>query len=386
MRFAVLFLAVLVCAGAAYLFVSEEPRTGASNAAVYPTAPITLAPADDGPPPIAQDEPEDALDPLTTTGTEDVSQAAAPELQDRVPAKSFTGAKLVNFHGSVLLQPKGQRPYPATRGTVEFSMVHNGQTVVVEAEVNQGRFSVEVPERCRIHADGGRLEEQPVRILDADEPFSLDSSLNYTFVAEPVPILHLRVFEGTQRVPLAGITVRRATNGLTAIMGGVDPEGATPSKTIVVDGASPIELPYLPNKRPVWLHVSADGYATTAQLVKPQEPGELDVVLWPSATLTVRVTGPARSRLKAITIHRHEPNTDGQPPSKRHFATFDINTPGITSDPDATIFSMENIPALPLTIEARGLDKRGRVRLIGTASVELGPDQNGRIELRLEDE
>ena len=271
------------------------------------------------------------------------------------------------------------------RGTVEFSMLHNGQTVGVKAEVNQGRFSVEVPERCRIHAHGGRLEEQPVRILDADAPFSLDSSLNYTFVAEPVPVQRLRVLGGAQRVPLTNVTVRIAENAITATMGGIAPGNATPDATIVTDAASPIELPYLRSKRLVWLHVSADGYATTAQLVNPKEPAEFEVLLWPSAALTVRVTGPQRDRLRAITFHRHEPSADGQSSSKRHFATFDMNTPGITSDPDATIFALENVPALPLSIWARGLDKRGREQQLGTVSVELGPDQTGRIELRLED-
>ena len=255
MRFTLLFIAVLVLAGAFYVFAGEDPRTGASDAAENPTAPITLAPVDSDPPPSTRNEREDALDPLVTIGTEKVGQAAAPDVQDRVLATSFAGRKLVNFHGSVLLQPKDQRPFPAMRGTVEFSMLHNGQTVVVKAEVNQGRFSVEVPERCRIHAHGGRLEEQPVRILDADAPFSLDSSLNYTFVAEPVPVQRLRVLGGAQRVPLTNVTVRIAENAITATMGGIAPGNATPDATIVTDAASPIELPYLRSKRLVWLHV-----------------------------------------------------------------------------------------------------------------------------------
>ena len=374
MRFAVLFFAVLagvaaffLLGGSSSLSPSTEPET--------PIAPIDMEPAASaptgGPAELPQALPEMISEP------EDLGEDEEPGRSD---ATSFSGRDLVEFHGSALLQPKGQRPYSAVRGTIEIAILNNGRLVPMSVEVNQGKFSVELPDRCRVRIQGGQLEDQAVRFFGSEVPFTLDAEQDYAMVGEPIPVNRLLVFEGTQRIPLANVTVRTGTDGVTARMQGAAPVG----DVLVADAASPIDLPYLAAKHPVWLHVSAEGYATTALLLDPQKANKKEVVLWPSATLTVRVTGPARTRLKALTLHRHEPLAGGQNPTKRHFATLDVNSPGITTDADATIFQLENIPALLLTVEARGFDKRGRDTLLGTTSVELGTDQAGLVTLRLE--
>lgn len=380
MRFAVLFLAVLLGVGAFIALSGSGPEAEPNQESLVPLAP--------------QDEDLEAASEESTGFAEALPpeptqvEPAAPDQGER-EAATFSGQNLVEFHGSAMLQPKGQRPYPAVRGTIEIAILNHGRLVPVTVDVNQGKFQVEVPDRCRLQIDGGKLEDQAVRFLGTSGPFTLDAKLNYALIGEPTPVNRLRIFEGAQRVPLAGVTVREANDGSTARMTGAKTVG----EVLVKDAASPIDLPYLPQEHPVWLHVSAEGYATTALLLKPQQANEKDVVLWPAATLTVRVTGRLRSSLKALTIHRHEPAVEGSAgsqgngsPSKRHFATFAMNAPGITTDPDATIFSIENVPALPLTIEARGFDKRGRETLLGSTSVELGPDQAGTVELRLREQ
>jgi hypothetical protein len=380
MRFAVLFFAVLLGVGAFIALSDSGPEAEPNQESLVP-----LAPQDEdlG---AASEESTGFAEALPSEPTQVVP--AAPELGEREEA-NFSGQNLVEFHGSAMLQPKGQRPYPAVRGSIEIAILNHGRLVPVTVDVNQGKFQVEVPDRCRLRIDGGVLEDQAVRILGAEGLITLDADQPYTLIGEPIPVNRLRVFEGTQRVPLAGVTVRTAQDGSTARMAGADAVG----EVLVADAASPIDLPYLPQERPVWLHVSAEGYATTALLLKPQQANEKDVVLWPAATLTVRVTGKLRNSLKALTIHRHEPAAESSSgsqgtgsPAKRHFATFPMNAPGITTDTEATIFSVENVPALPLTIEARGFDKRGRETLLGSTSVELGPDQAGTVELRLREQ
>ena len=371
MRFRVTFIVVLLGLGA-FVFIKDkyEPLHDQAQAWV-PLAPIAeqeSTASQKGPQPLE-------LAPIAQPGS-DAAQGEA----DRSAPVGFGAKKLVEFHGAVLLQPKGQRPYAAVRGSIELSVLYRGQYVPVSAAVNLGTFSAELPDRSRIRIVGGQLEDQAVRFLGSEAPFDLNTGLNYALVGEPVPVKRLLVFEGTQHVPLSGVTVRTSVDGVTALMQGADPVG----EVLALDAASPIDLPYLAAKHRVWLHVSAEGYATTALLVDPQKTSEKEVVLWPSATLTVRVTGPARGRLKALLIHRHEPPAPGQPATKQHFATFGINSPGITTDPDATIFSLENLPALLLTIEARGFDKRGREALLGKTTVELGSDQAGLVNLRVE--
>ncbi len=372
MRFALTFLAVAAALGLFTFFnYSERFLSGPSE----PMAPLqhigegpdqaTLADTDELPdsPPIL--EPE-----------------SGPTLQatDREEVAGFGNQELVDFHGTAWLQPKGEGAYLAVRGTIEIAILNNGRLVPMSVAVNQGRFSVEVPDRCRVRVQGGQLEDQTVRYLKTEGPFTLDAAMDYAMIGEPIPVNRLLIFEGTQRVPLAGVTVRTSVDGVTALMEGAAPVG----EVLVADAASPIDLPYLSAQHPVWLHVSAEGYATTALLLDPQKANEKEVVLWPAATLTVRVTGPARSRLKALVVHRHEPAANGKKASKRHFATFNMSSPGITTDTDATIFTMQNLPALALTVEARGFDKRGRETLLGSTSVELGVNEAGLVNLRLE--
>lgn len=373
MRFAVLFLAVLVGVGAFFLLTKGESSPSQEAETLAPLAPEGLGPE------LAPAEASAELTEAPAEGPKEID-AAAIETIEREEA-GFSGENLVEFHGSALLQPKGQRPYPAVRGTIEIAILNHGRLVPVSVDVTQGKFRVEVPDRCRIRVEGGVLEDQAVRFLGTDGPFTLDAALDYALVGEPIPIQRLRVFEGTQHVPLAKVTVRTGVDGATAQMTG----GAPVGEVLVAEAASPIDLPFMPGQRPVWLHVSAEGYATTALLINPLEAAEKDVVLWPSATLNVRVTGPARDRLKALILHRNEPAAAGQKPSKRHFATIGMNATGITRDPDAIIFNLENVPALPLTLEARGFDKRGRETLLGTTSVVLGTNQAGRVELRLDE-
>lgn len=377
MRFAVLFFIVLL--GLAALFLFGQP--GGPGDAGGPPEPVGIAPAE--PAAAATTLPEASLEVVAPppSATEDLGPA--PEaMTDRALELDFSHSTLVDFHGIVMLQPKGQTPYPAIRGTVEIAILNRGQMVPMTIEIQQGQFSVELPERCRIRVDGGRLEDQTVRFLGFDGPRTLDHTLPYALVGEPIPVNQLRVFEGTQGIPLPSVTIRQADDATTALSQGE----AAVGQLLLEDVASPIELPFIDSDHPIWLHVSAEGYAATAVLVNPTEPATKDVTLWPSAQLTVRVTGPGRKKLKALILHRMEPALDGKEPSKRHFATFGMRTPGMTTDPDATIFTLVGLPALPLRLEARGLDERGRESLIGTAAVELGPSETKTVELRVKTE
>ncbi|QDV10106.1 hypothetical protein Poly30_56680 [Planctomycetes bacterium Poly30] len=380
MRFAVLLLAVLVGVTAFFLFGDRLGPTVPGEEQV-PAVVSPLGMSGDDPAAAPENPVEPAMDlPTVPDEPEESLTSVTEDNSSRVPDGDFGGAELVEFHGNAMLQPVGKTPYPAVRGTIEIAVLNRGKMVPLTVNVNQGRFQVEVPARCRLRIDGGRLEDQTVRFLGFPGPFTLDETADYALIGEPIPVNTLRVFAGTQLVPLAGVTVRIGPDATTARSRGE----AMVGDVLVENAASPIELPYLAADHPIWLHVSADGYATTALLVDPRESGVMDAVLWPAAELTVRVTGPNRTNLKALLLHRMEPGPNGAAPSKRHFATFGLNTPGITTDPDATIFALEGLPALPLFLEARGFDKRGRETVLGKTTIELGPNDGKTVELRTE--
>lgn len=380
MRLAVLFIIALAGLGTLYFLGDQGTQAGPGQSGALPT----IAPKDlpEGPvvvePEAAPEDPTDrALSELAAV--EVVGEE--PGSGTREPDATFAGETLVEFHGSALIQSEGQRPYPAMRGTIEIRILNDGKFVPVTIQVNQGKFSAEVPMRCRAEIVGGVLEGQAVRFLGCRPLMTLDHTMDYAFIGEPIPTNRLRVFEGTQRVPLAGITVRRHEDASTALAGGQEPVG----EIVIKGAASPVELPFIPVTHPIWLHVSAEGYATTAVLVDPREPNEKDVVLWPAAGVVIRVTGPGRTRLKALLLHRLEPTEEGQAPAKRHFSTLNLQTPGITTDQDATIFTLEGVPALPIVIEARGFDNKGRETRLGTSTTELGPLESRTVELYLKD-
>ncbi|MEM8709891.1 MAG: hypothetical protein AAGG01_02985 [Planctomycetota bacterium] len=379
MRFlALVLLAFVAAASALFLLakgdsgVAEDgsgavvnvPLESSANAAAPATDDAALSPAEIEP-------PSGEESPTVESGERDAS---------REEAASFAGLDLVDFHGTAMVQPKGERPYTAARGSIEISIINRGQLVPLSIPISGGRFSVEVPQRARIRVEGGRLEGQTVRFLGFEKLFTLNEEQNYAFIGEPIPVNLLRVFEGTQGIPLASVTVRQSVDAHVARHVGEEPVGE-----IVVEGAaSPIELPYLPAQHPIWLHVSAAGYATSAILINPSKTAEHDVTLWPEASLVVRVTGPGRGQLKALLMHRIEPATESTgKPSKRHFATLSRPHPGVAVETDAIVFTIEGVPALPLHLEARGFDARGRETLIGEGTAEVGPGERRTVELRV---
>ncbi len=379
MRFAVLLLAALLGAAAFYLWGDRSVSPGGGSETL-PTV-IPLGPAESTAPDTSPDGDNGPVELETLAEVGEDLTPAEDHAGERERDEGFEGATLVRFHGSALLQHEGQRPNPAIRGTIEVAILNDGRMIPVSIPVNLGQFSAEVPERCRMEILGGVLEDQTVRFLGFEGQLTVDHTQPYAFVGEPIPVNRLRVFEGTQRIPLSGITVRRHTDATTALGQDQAPVG----EVILENAASPVELPFIPATHPIWLHVSVEGYATTALLLDPREINEKDVVLWPAAGLVVRVTGRRRSQLKALILHRLEPGEEGKAPTKRHFATLNLQSPGITSDTDAIIFTLKGIPALPVVIEARGFDKRGRETRLGTVSTELGPLEARTVELRIQD-
>lgn len=377
MRVPALALFALLAAGALLLFAkggrgAERDESGATvDVSVAVPAPVDSSASDEA---LAHEPIEPPT--IPEAALEDSPDTAAV----RENAASFEGMELVDFHGMAMVQPKGERPYTASRGTIDISIVNRGQLVPMSIPISGGRFSVELPQRARIRVEGGRLEDRTVRFLDFNGLFTLNAEQDYAFIGEPVPLNLLRVFEGTQGIPLANVTVRQAIDAHTARLESAEATG----EVLVESASSPIELPFMGAQHPVWLHVSAEGYATSSILLNPSKTAEHDVTLWPDASLVVRVTGPDRSRLKALLMHRMEPAAKSDDtPKQRHFATLSPSLPGVTTDPDAIIFTVEGVPALPLRLEARGFDDRGREILIGEGTAEVGPGERRTVELRV---
>jgi hypothetical protein len=281
-----------------------------------------------------------------------------------------------SFHGAALIQHEGELVREAAAGTIELDLLHRGARKRVVATVSGGRFAIDVPVAARLLLVGGRFEDQDVHFEAPRGPFDPTDD-DYALIGMVTRRFELDVRDGGQGSPVAGVTVRRAEDATSAVLGD---EGG-PAGELVLEGAtSPVWLPHIDAKRPVWLSVSAPGYAPTHVLVDPRKSGEKVVNLWPSADLTVRVTGAERGRLRMLVLTRDEGS--GRTP---HAGAFGVADPAVQSGPGEVLFPIRGLAAIPHTIQAKGYDPRGvTVDLGEPVRVDLGPGDSRTIEVRLD--
>ncbi len=344
-------------AGGPDLPAGEEP---ARHAAPAVTAPGPADPADDSnADPGLLEEPEP---PAATI--DDRSEEAA----DPLPGPTRP------FRGIVMSQAEGERPVQARFGRLDLELLVGGTRTPLTLDLPGGRFDARVPARARLVLLGGDFEGTRVRFDAPKGPFD-PSPEEYALVAIPIPEIRLDVVEGGQDVPLTGVNVARAHDPTGSWLG-----DDAPAFDLLIEGAdSPLTLPDLDAKRPIWLRVAADGYAATHVMVDPRKPGQKAVRLHPAGELDLRVSGRRIGDLRTIVMARDEP--DGRKP---HVATFSLTGPGIELDQDGALFPIRGLAARPHHIIAKGVDRYGRVVDLGELDVVLEPGLRRTATLRVD--
>ncbi len=290
------------------------------------------------------------------------------------PNPSAMVGPMRSFHGTALIQFKDQLIRESGGGTLEIDVIGGGARTRIQGIVAAGQFDIEVPVTARLILRGGELDGHEVYFEKPKGPFDPTDD-DYALIGMVSPKFRLVVRDGMTGSPLRSASVHMADDASSAWLEGSPPAG----DEVIVDEPSPITLPFIDTKRPVWLRVSAPDYAGTHVLVDPREDGEREVRIWPSANLTVRVTGPGRKRLKGILASRLDPSG-----KRLHAATFSMTHPSIQRDTDSITFAIRGLAGVGHVFAARGLNSKGQVEDLGQIEFSLGPRDEKTVEFRLE--
>lgn len=339
--------------------------------------------------------PEGATESAGTASTETADEqldVAAPELrapdvvkEDPVAApvrEAIPRTPTRSFRGAALIQEKDQLIRGARTGSIDLDMLYRGVRERMSISVSNGQFAADVPRAVRLELVGGVFENKPVHFERPVGQFDPTDS-DYALIGVVTPAVTLEVVDGAQGTPLQDVTVARADGATSASLGEPTAETvsvSTESAALVSGAASPITLPYVRATGPIWFAVSAPGYAPTNVLVDPRESSNTRVRLYPSADLTVRVTGPARGALRTLVLVRDE--GEGRTP---HTATFTASHPGVEATPDALVFPIRGLAGITHTVRAKGLGENAVTRDLGSIlRVDLNAGDERTVELRIE--
>lgn len=284
-----------------------------------------------------------------------------------------TVQRLRTFEGEALLQVDGAIPSPVKTGTFELELLARGSSETAEVEVLGGRFHLEIPERSRVRLKGGVFNGQRVRFEGLEIAFTpVDSP--YVLVGSPFPLNRLLVRDGPTGAHLSGLRVTRAPQ-----MSPVTLRGQSDDEELVLeDASSPIDLPWIPSRTPIWLRVAADGYAPMTAWVDPTQEQTKELLLWPEAALTVRVTGEGREALKALALFH-----DAGEGRTIAGGVIERRSKGVTSNGAEWVFDLVGLPALPTEVIAKGLDLKARFVDLAAADISLEPGSQRTLVLRL---
>lgn len=366
MRATLLAAASLALLGGLLAFLNAGgPELPVGEGPARPATPAAADPAPEGPSDGA------STDPRPLEGPERLA-ARAGDRTDR------TGDPLAGptrpFRGIVMSRAEGERPVQARFGRLDLELLIGGTRTPLTLDLAGGRFDARVPTRARLVLLGGDFEGTRVRFEAPKGPFD-PSPEEYALVAIPIPEIRLDVVEGSQDVPLTGISVAHANDPTGSWLG-----DEAPAFDLLIEGAeSPLTLPDLGARRPIWLRVRAEGYAATHVMVDPRKPGRKTVRLHPAGELDLRVSGRRVSDLRAIVMGRDEP--DGRRP---HVATFSLTRPEIQRDQDGVLFPIRGLAARPHHVIAKGVDRRGRLVDLGELDVVLEPGLRRTATLRVD--
>ncbi len=322
-----------------------------------------------------EDLEEDA-DPLTTPTLPDDLEGdlhGAGPLGRSAANQALAVEQLRPFEGEVLLQIEGALPSQVKAGSFRLEILTPGASRLVEVGVASGRFKLEIPDRSRIKLLGGVFNGQRVRFDGLGFAFTPVES-PYVLVGSPFPLNRLVVRDSPTGAHLSGLRITRAPGMSPASL-----RGQTAAEEVVLeDASSPVDLPWIESQAPLWLRVKADGYAPMTAWVDPDQERTRELLLWPEAELTVRVTGDAREAVKVIALF-HDTG-EGRTIAG---GLIERRAKGVTSDGDAWVFDLVGLPALPTEVVVKGFDLRAQPVDLARASVSLDPGGRQTVVLRL---
>jgi len=366
---AIALLAALLAAlliGLWFVGDGSGPAREEAPDAARPGAPGDSGVAASTPADIAALPGPDAVDEGATDGGPEGAREGIPDLPPE---------RLTAFRGAVVLQPsEAERTVEANAGRFDLEVVRKGQREQVVVPIVGGRFSIDVPRDGRVRLGAGELDGAPVHF---EEPVGLfaPADLDYLLVGVPSERITLDVVDGATGAPLDGVTVTRTgSSDLPLRLEGAP--RADRGDRLAAGAPSPVELPRIDADGPVWLHVGAEGYATTALLVDPRASERREVRLWPSADLDLALAGPRRTEVRIVVVTRVP-----QGGAAAHAGTVDVTGPAIERLPSTNVARLRGLAAVRTRFEAKGFDARGRVVDLGSVEVDLGPGEMKRAEL-----
>ena len=322
--------------------------------------------------PKAPEEVQGAPDPLTAPASSGEDLASEPARRSDA-GTALTLDRLRLFEGEVLLQVKGALPSPVKIGSFQLEIMTSSVSREVEVKVSSGRFKVEIPDRSRVRLRGGMFNGERVRFEGLGHAFTPVES-PYVLVGSPFPLNRLVVRDGPTGAHLSGLRITRAPGMSPASL-----RGQTAGEEVVLkDASSPVDLPWIESQAPLWLRVQADGYAPMTAWVDPDQERTRELLLWPEAELTVRVTGEAREAVKVIALFH-----DAGEGRTIAGGLIERRAQGVTSDGDAWVFDLVGLPALPTEVVVKGFDLRAQPVDLAKTSVSLNPGGRHTVVLRL---
>lgn len=359
-----LLIALAATAAGAYLLLSAPKGTAPGDAQTIERRSDGVdAEAVRGGTPVLPD-----VGPQAATET-DPSTLTELEMQ----ARRSTGPP-VTFAGAALLQREGDRPWPARIGTLEIAVLVRAEREERTLKLLGGRFETELPGVARVQLLGGTFDGEPVRFSGMERPFR-PVATDYALVGTPIPPNVLKVMDSASGAPLTGITIRHSATQGAALVG----ESSASGKVILEDATSPVTLPWIQATHPIWLRVESPGHAGRTVLVDTNEARTQEVVLFPEAELTVRITGPGQHYALFVALVREE--GEG-----RRYAAGQITLGTSTADEglDGHTLRLRSLAGMPHTVMVKGRDRRGVLRDLATERVDLLPGDAKSMNVYLE--
>ena len=277
------------------------------------------------------------------------------------------------FYGEALIQVGGALPSPVKVGSLEVEIMERGASKLVEVDANGGHFSLQIPERSRVRLRGGVFNGQRVRFPGLGVAFAPVESA-YALVGTPFPLNQLTVLDGPTGAHLSSLRITRAAGQSPVTLR----DQADREEVVLEEASSPVALPWIESRSPVWLRVQAEGYAPATVWVDPAEESAKSLALWANADLELRVTGDGREALKMITLF-HDAG-EGRTAAS---SIIERRAPGVKSDPEAWIFDLVGLPALPTQVVLKGIDIKARPVDLASSNVDLESGGRQTLTLRL---
>jgi len=373
-----LVLVVLACALGGLVWAVRETAvepSRTSSGAPLTTPPLTTRVEEPTVAPVA-DEPS-----LGSTLAEGAPRYT-PRVLDAPPPPPLRGDP-VALAGDVYLQLEGGALLPGVSGHVRLRQLAGGVVEELVVPVAAGRFSSIVPDRSLLTLIDGELNGEEVRFAQPTKPFEPRPG-RMALIGRARPSYTLRVVAAGTGADLTDVTLREVDGpgGARLVTGprtGAGEARPGPLAPLLTGAVSPLRVPWVDTRRPLWLEVFAPGYAPARALVDPRATGARTFELLPAAgTLTVHVTGPGRGRVESLVLQRLEA------PDRRPIAAHFTSTPQGSEAPDPLVFEVEGLAAARHLVRATFLDRGragGTVQDLAAGEVDLHVGASARLDL-----